>query len=117
MPTLLGADRDPGAIRASLGNARRAGVESAVRFLECPFEALDPPASAGLVVANAPYGDRVGSAQTLPWERWGALLDGRWSGWRFAWLVPGDLDPRRLGGETVVRFENGGIPVQLVCGG
>jgi hypothetical protein len=32
-------------------------------------------------------------------------------------LVPGDLDPRRLGGVTVVRFENGGIPVQLVCGG
>lgn len=117
MPTLVGADRDPGAIRASVGNARRAGVDGAVQFLECPFESLDPPATSGLVVANAPYGDRVGSAQTLPWERWGALLDGRWSGWRFAWLVPGDLDPRRLGGQTVARFENGGIPVQLVCGG
>lgn len=117
-PLLLAADRDAGAVNATQGNARRAGVSDAVRAVQTPFEDLMPPAPSGLLVCNPPYGQRIGEGSWLPWERWGELITSRWAGWRVAWLLPEPWDGRRIGlpGQPALRFENGGIPVRLYVG-
>ncbi|HEU4570789.1 MAG TPA: hypothetical protein VFS07_09470, partial [Gemmatimonadales bacterium] len=61
---LLGSDRDPGAIRAALGNARRAGVVELVQFGEADIRDL-PPAADTAIVTNPPYGVRIGEGTDL----------------------------------------------------
>ncbi len=66
-PTILGADMDAKAILASQKNARTAGVAPAVRFEHKALadNALPPNLQAGLVVTNPPYGERLGTVETL----------------------------------------------------
>jgi putative N6-adenine-specific DNA methylase len=112
---IAGSDRDPGAVRAAVGNARRAGVADRVRLDERRFEELVPPPVPGLIVSNTPYGERVGSGQ-IGWIA--QALRARWAGWRVALLVPPSakrvLTP--LGLEEVAGFRNGGIPVRVLVG-
>lgn len=114
---LLGFDRDAGAVRSATSNADRARVGQRVRFAASRFDELEPPAPAGLLVANPPWGLRIGDGEQVPFRRWGALLRDRWSGWRAAWLVPQTVGPRELGwGKVAARFESGGVHVQVVLG-
>ena len=61
-----GYDRDQGAISNAGANAERAGVAAWTSF-ECrPVSALEPPeGSPGLVIANPPYGGRIGNRKLL----------------------------------------------------
>lgn len=86
---ILGSDRDEGAVSVARANARRAGVEDLVRF-----ERLDMEDSSsgglpeGLVLANPPYGLRMGTeaeAQAL-WRTAGGLKD-RYPGWSFGFIA------------------------------
>lgn len=112
-----GSDRDPGAITAARGNARRARVADRVELRAVDLRELEPPAATGLLVANPPYGQRVGGAAPVFTEL-GRALRARWAGWRFALLVPDRALLGRLGLPTreLARFRNGGIPVTLVLG-
>lgn len=112
---ILAADRDPGAVRATTGNAQRAKVGDKLKILTSALEELDPPSAKGLLIANLPYGQRVAEGGDIDgmYARWGHVLRERWSGWRCAFLA---ADPRKLGRldrriEIVLRFENGGTPV------
>src|SRR5206468_1840783 len=58
---ILAADRNPRALAAAARNAERAGVAAAIRFVACEFAALEPPAPAGLVALDPPYGRRLAS--------------------------------------------------------
>lgn len=118
VPTAVSAsDRDVGAIRATTENARRAGVEPRIRIRHLAFEDLEPPAPAGLLVCNPPWGHRIGGDRT-PWKRWADRLGDVWGGWRIAFVVPAELSAARLGweGETRLRFESGGVPLRLEVG-
>jgi 23S rRNA (guanine2445-N2)-methyltransferase / 23S rRNA (guanine2069-N7)-methyltransferase len=66
-PVIIGADLDAKAILASQKNARTAGVATAVRFEHKPLAAnsLADGLTPGLVVTNPPYGERLGSVETL----------------------------------------------------
>lgn len=66
-PTILGMDMDAKAILASQKNARTAGVAPAIRFEHKALEVnvLPPNLAAGLVVTNPPYGERLGTVETL----------------------------------------------------
>jgi putative N6-adenine-specific DNA methylase len=80
-----GRDRDPGAIRMSRENAKRAGVLDLVDFTEADIDRLAPPAgSPGLVITNPPYGARVGDRRDLArlYRMLGDRLRGQFSGWR-----------------------------------
>ena len=60
--TILGGDVDPEAIEAAEGNLRRAGVFNSVTLKNAPMERMMPPrGDAGIVVANPPYGERLGT--------------------------------------------------------
>lgn len=58
--TLAGSDRDAGAISAAQGNAERAGVAADVSFQVAALSAAPSPGSGATILANPPYGGRVG---------------------------------------------------------
>ncbi|HEY3645307.1 MAG TPA: THUMP domain-containing protein [Gammaproteobacteria bacterium] len=66
-PVILGSDMDAKAILASQKNARVAGIAPAVRFEHKALEQNTLPATLkpGLVVTNPPYGERLGTVETL----------------------------------------------------
>jgi putative N6-adenine-specific DNA methylase len=115
---IVGADRDAGAIRASIANAERAGVLGDITFLQAPLSSLQPPAGPGLLVTNPPYGVRVGEADRLRdlYARLGAVLQQRFAGWTAAMLSANRSLERqtRSSWEEIWRTRNGGIPVRLV---
>jgi putative N6-adenine-specific DNA methylase len=116
---IRGYDLNAGALGTARRNARRAGVTLSlerqdVRTLTLP-EGLGP----GLVVANPPYGKRVGEAEDLPglYRGLGATLRRAFQGWRAAVLVPEDPGLIRALGLPEPRglpVRNGGLRCQLL---
>lgn len=80
-----GSDRDAGAFAAARANADRAGVGPLVSFERRAVSEIVPPdGPPGLVIANPPYGARVGDRKAL-FGLYGALgkvLMARFTGWR-----------------------------------
>ena len=87
--TIVGSDRDPGAIRMSGENAARAGVANMIHFEQKSLDALEPPAEAGTWCSNAPYGRRVGNSDALTglFVQIGKLARGAFAEWRVALLL------------------------------
>lgn len=114
------SDRDAGAVRAAHANALRAGVAGDVALDVRALSAVEPPTHPGWLLANPPYGQRVGAVEALRdlYAALGHLARRRLGGW---WLALLSAD-RRLEGQVGVRFQealrttNGGIPVRLVVG-
>jgi putative N6-adenine-specific DNA methylase len=118
---ILGSDRDAGAIAAAVANAERAGVDMDVALAERAISGLDLPAGMpGWIVANPPYGVRVGDTDRVRdlWARFGAVLRERGRGWHVALLSPDPVLERQLGipVHVVATTSNGGIPIRLVLG-
>jgi putative N6-adenine-specific DNA methylase len=60
-PTVIGADRDAGAIAAARSNAERAGVAELIEWREASISDLVVPSGrVGVIATNPPYGQRVG---------------------------------------------------------
>jgi putative N6-adenine-specific DNA methylase len=115
---ILGSDRDGGAIDAAADNARRAGVSDDVMFDVRSLSSVLAPTTSGLLVANPPYGVRVGEPAPLRnlYAALGKLANSEFHGWDVA-LMSGD---RILEGATGLEFReilktrNGGIPVRVL---
>ncbi len=121
---LIGSDRDAGAIDAARANAARAGVATDTTFLAQALSDAEAPATEGLLVANPPYGIRVGEEDAVRdlYARFGQLARARFAGWRVA-LLSADRSAGhglerqlRLPLTPVWRTSNGGIPVRLLVG-
>lgn len=116
---IVGADRDEGAIANALANAKRVGVLGDIEFRCAALSALEVPESPrGLLVANPPYGVRVGETKPLRdlFARLGQVARERCDGWRVA-LLSADraLDAQvKLPFTEVLATRNGGIAVRLV---
>ncbi|MEP6745632.1 MAG: class I SAM-dependent RNA methyltransferase [Gemmatimonadota bacterium] len=112
---LLGSDRDPGAIRAALANARRAGVAKDVKFAEVDIREL-PPAEGTHIVTNPPYGVRVdtGGDPSLLYSALGRLANARETSLTF--LSPDHTltQATLLKCRTAWRTTNGGIPIECL---
>ena len=112
---LLGTDRDPGAIRAALSNAERAGVADLVQFAEADIRDL-PPAGGTHIVTNPPYGVRVGSAGDLAplYTAFGRLATA--PGTSLTFLSPDHAltQATRVTTRTAWRSTNGGIPIECM---
>ena len=66
--TLLGCDRNEGAVEAANGNAGRAGVEGLVEFVQRSVGAAELPTLEGagvVLIANPPWGRRTGDRGRL----------------------------------------------------
>ena len=68
-PVIVGYDHDPRAVKLALANIERAGLRGLVHVERRELAALAPPAGheepPGLVVANPPYGERIGEVAEL----------------------------------------------------
>jgi putative N6-adenine-specific DNA methylase len=118
--SIQGSDRDAGAVEAARANAERAGVGADIELSVRPVSAIDPPAEAGWIVSNPPYGVRVGDSDRLRnlYAQLGNVMRAKCAGWHAA-LVSADssLDRHlRLRLEPIVRTSNGGIKVRVLAG-
>ncbi len=115
---IVGADRDEGAIAAARANAERTGVAGDIEFRVAALSALEPPAGRGLLIANPPYGIRVGETKPLRdlFARLGQVARERCDGWRVALLSADAALDAQVRLPFSVRFtsKNGGIPVRFV---
>jgi 23S rRNA (guanine2445-N2)-methyltransferase / 23S rRNA (guanine2069-N7)-methyltransferase len=88
LPLLCGYDHNPEAIRIARENAERAGLADRLRFERRELAQASPPPDGipGLVVANPPYGERLGGDPDLSalYARLGETLKANFSGWRAA---------------------------------
>jgi len=115
--SIVGADRDAGAIEASRANAERAGVSDDITFVQQPISALrfETPSA---VITNPPYGVRVGETPDLKnlYAQIGNVLRKQPADWSFGML---SADPNlerhtHLALEEGFRTKNGGIPVRFL---
>jgi putative N6-adenine-specific DNA methylase len=89
---LYGSDTDPKALNAARRNLAEAGIERWVTLERSDVLERAAPAPSGVMVANPPYGERIGTAQELEafYPRLGDALKQRFAGWR-CYLFTADL--------------------------
>ncbi|MBI5490933.1 MAG: hypothetical protein HY905_26610 [Deltaproteobacteria bacterium] len=131
---IFASDRDPGAIRAAVANAERAGVADTITFTCRPLADLVPPPSAPTtppgqptndqqlpppcLLSNPPYGRRVGGADLDDlYASLGDVVRDRLPGFAVGLLVADD----RLAARTCLRLaplfstSNGGLRVRFLA--
>jgi putative N6-adenine-specific DNA methylase len=83
-PALYGSDNDPKALAMTRRNLAEAGVERWVKLEQCDILARAAPAPSGVLVANPPYGERMGSEAELAafYPKLGDALKRNFAGWR-----------------------------------
>ncbi len=120
---IAASDRDPAVIESAARNAARAGVAEQIAFACRDLGDARPPSEqGGLVIANPPYGRRLGDprAAVRVYRDLGRLLRAHFRGWRAAVVVParlpGAADALRLTLPDHHRLRNGGLPIELRVG-
>lgn len=114
-----GFDRDGGAPSMARANAARAGVGEFCLFEKQVISDLQPPEGpAGLVIANPPYGARIGDVKKLLplYQAFGEAMRSRFSGWRVGLVTNNDKLAAATGlpfGKNPLGFSHGGIRVKL----
>ncbi len=117
---ILAGDLNAGSLGTARRNARRAGLAGELTLERHDATRLEAPAGVvpGLVVANLPYGKRVGDRTELPrlYRDFGAAIR-RLKGWRYA-LLTAEGDERGLGFEPdrALALSNGGLKCRLLLG-
>ena len=82
-PRLYGSDTDPEALTAARRNLGAAGVERWVKLEQADILERAAPEPAGVMVANPPYGERIGSPEELAalYPKLGDALKKKFAGW------------------------------------
>jgi 23S rRNA (guanine2069-N7)-methyltransferase / 23S rRNA (guanine2445-N2)-methyltransferase len=116
---ILGSDSDSEAVRMAIANGEHAGVTEWLHIEKRLLsEVVRPNAESGLVVANPPYGERIGAESGLPalYSELGAVLRERFEGWQAAILTGNPPLARNLGiyAKRTHRVFNGTIECRLL---
>ena len=82
-PRLYGSDNDAEALKVARRNLAAAGVERWVKLEQADVLERAAPAEAGVMVANPPYGERIGNAADLErfYPQLGNSLKKKFAGW------------------------------------
>jgi putative N6-adenine-specific DNA methylase len=114
---LFGSDNDPEALKAARRNLAAAGVERWVRLEQADVLERSAPGPAGVMVANPPYGERMGSAEALArfYPELGSALKKRFAGWRCHFFTADQRMPKlmRLQPSRRTPLWNGAIECRL----
>jgi putative N6-adenine-specific DNA methylase len=117
---VFASDLNAGALGVTRRNAKRAGVLEALTLERLDATALParPDSTPGLVVANFPYGKRVGDAREIPQlvKAVASSVKAACPGWRYAFLLAEPTPEVPLPIDAEFRLQNGGIRCRLVCG-
>lgn len=96
---IRGGDRDERAVRAARRNLHDAGFGGAVQVERADILETAAPAASGVMLANPPYGERIGEQEELAafYPQLGDALKKRWAGWN-CWLFSADTRlPKLIG--------------------
>lgn len=115
---ITASDASPAAISAARENAKKAGVEGAIRFEVCDFAKTTLPPEPGVMIFNPAYGKRIGDTEGLPGEyhRIGDFLKTRCQGWT-GFIFTGNPElAKSVGLRASARkaFYNGNIECRLL---
>lgn len=115
---IWGSDLNAGALGTARRNAKRAGVLDGVNLERLDATALSSKGPSGLVVANLPYGKRVGHRDDLGrlYKALGASLKKACPGWYFAFLLQDGAEQLGLSIAERHPVANGGLPCEVVLG-
>jgi len=120
-PVFFGADQNAAVLGAAKQNAQAAGVAGFMRLLHTSIAKLDAPETetAGLVVANPPYGERLGERETLrtTYAEIGSTLKRAFAGWTAAIITSDEELGRAIGLKPERRYKlwNGPLECVLLC--
>jgi putative N6-adenine-specific DNA methylase len=96
---ISGADLYGEQLKIARDNLSGAGLADAVSLKQANVLELPPPAPSGVIVANPPYGVRLGEQQELAafYPKLGDALKAKYAGWS-AWIFTADLRlPKLIG--------------------
>jgi putative N6-adenine-specific DNA methylase len=117
---IVGSDRDPRAVESARHNAERAEVAAQIALAARDVADARPPgATAGLLIANPPYGRRLADPRSAlqVYRDLGRVLRAHFRGWRAAIVVPRSLHNAagilRLDFAARHPLRNGGLPIEL----
>jgi len=122
---IVAADRDAGAIDATLSNAERASVtgDLSIRRAALTTTLTDPDVAAlgpGLVLTNPPFGVRVGDSGRLRdlYASLGNAMRGSMGGWSLGFVTsdPALATATGLHLETTLETTTGGLGIRLYSG-
>ena len=116
---IVGSDIDADAVRMAIANAEQAAMNGWVHVERRALASvIAPPGRPGLVVANPPYGERIGAESGLPelYTELGQVLRAQFRGWEAAILTGNPPLARNLGiyAKRTHRFFNGTIECRLL---
>ncbi len=96
---IRGSDHDERAVRAARRNLEEAGFSQWVRVDTADLLELSAPAPAGTLVANPPYGERLGEQEELAafYPQLGAVLKRHWAGWNCFFFTADLRLPKLMG--------------------
>ncbi len=89
---LYGSDMDLRAVRVARQNLSEAGLLEAVQLSQVDITTVIPPAESGVLVANPPYGVRIGEDEELAllYPKMGEALKRKFAGWN-AYFLTNDM--------------------------
>ncbi len=115
--SIVGNDIDPEAIKLSEVAAKSAGVDKFIDFSTLDMALLLPREKSGLLIANPPYGIRIGKKRAV-YGMIKNLLKKPLSGWRFGVISPeaNGFAGNALKVNALFGFLNGGLELTFTTG-
>jgi len=114
---IYGSDNDPRALNDARRNIAAAGVDRWVKLERADILERAAPAPAGVMIANPPYGERIGSKEELAefYPKLGSALKKRYPGWRCHFFTADMRLPKliRLQPARRVPLYNGALECRL----
>jgi len=119
IPLIIASDREFTAVRAALANTVRAGMGDCIHVERRALGVRKPPpGEPGLLIANPPYGERLGADEDLAglYTELGEVLRTHFVGWRAALFTGNPELGKRMGlrAEKVHSFHNGPLECRLL---
>lgn len=96
---IRGSDLDERAVRAARRNLQEAGFGGAVQVERADILELSAPEPSGILLANPPYGERIGEQEELAalYPQLGDALKKRWAGWNCYFFTADTRLPKLIG--------------------
>jgi putative N6-adenine-specific DNA methylase len=114
---IFGSDNDPRVLGDARRNIAAAGVDRWIKLEQVDILERPAPAPAGVMVANPPYGERIGSKEQLAefYPKLGSALKKNYPGWRCHFFTADLRMPKlmRLQPSRRVPLYNGALECRL----
>ena len=96
---IRGYDNDERALRATRRNLQEAGFGGVVAVDHADLLEIEPPPGPGILVANPPYGERIGELEELAafYPQLGSALKKHWAGWNCFFFTADQRLPKLVG--------------------